>query len=281
MINITNRCTLRCEHCFVFREGNPSDHRDEMDSAVMLAKLEELKKQHPILTMLWMGGEPLLRPDLLREGTRLFARNNVTTNGTIDLIELPRTVYVVSIDGPRELNDSIRGRGSFDKVMRTLSRVPDDFGPTVMCQCVVTKRTEDAMEELVDVLRETRAEGMTLSFYTPPSRDESDLTWGTLARRDKAVREAIRLKEKHSDFVWNNARSLELALSHNAKAVTDDCPSKKLVMPIYVEGGEFVTPFCCYGNDVDCDLCGGWVVFYLAAKMERGGTADYSSPYQS
>jgi hypothetical protein len=47
-------------------------------------------------------------------------------------------------------------------------------------------------------------------------------------------------------------------------------------MPLYVEGGEFVTPFCCYGNDVDCDLCGGWVVFYLAAKTERGGSADYS-----
>ena len=60
------------------------------------------------------------------------------------------------------------------------------------------------------------------------------------------------------------------SLSHNAKAVTDDCPSKKLVMPLYVEGGEFVQPFCCYGNDVDCDLCGGWEVFHLAAQMERG-----------
>jgi MoaA/NifB/PqqE/SkfB family radical SAM enzyme len=276
MINITNRCTLSCEHCFVFREGNPNDRHGEMDTATLIAKIEELKKQHPIVTMLWMGGEPLLRPDVLREGTKLFPRNNVTTNGTLDLIELPRTTYVVSIDGPRELNDSIRGRGCFDKVMKTLSRVPDDFGPTVMCQCVVTKRSEDAMEELVEILRETRAEGMTFSFYTPPSSDESDLTWGTLERRDKAVREAMRLKEKYPDFVWNNQRNLELTLSQNAKAVTADCPSKKLVMPLYVEGGEFVTPFCCYGNDVDCDLCGGWVVFYLAARMEKGGAADYS-----
>ena len=132
------------------------------------------------------------------------------------------------------------------------------------------------MEELVEILRKTRAQGMTFSFYTPPSRDESDLTWGTLPHRDKAVREAMRLKEKYPDFVWNNRRSLELTLSQNAKAVTDDCPSKKLVMPLYVEGDEFVTPFCCYGNDVDCDLCGGWVVFYLAAKMEKDGSADYS-----
>ena len=65
--------------------------------------------------------------------------------------------------------------------------------------------------------------------------------------------------------------------SVNAKAVTGDCPSKKLVMPLYVEGDEFVTPFCCYGNDVDCDLCGGWVVFYLAAKMEKERSADRSA----
>ena len=38
----------------------------------------------------------------------------------------------------------------------------------------------------------------------------------------------------------------------------------------YLEGNEFVTPFCCYGNDVDCDLCGAWLVFYLAAQLEEG-----------
>ncbi len=30
----------------------------------------------------------------------------------------------------------------------------------------------------------------------------------------------------------------------------------------------FTTPFCCYGNDVDCDRCGAWVVFHLAARFE-------------
>ncbi|UCD85459.1 MAG: hypothetical protein JSU92_04500, partial [Deltaproteobacteria bacterium] len=58
-------------------------------------------------------------------------------------------------------------------------------------------------------------------------------------------------------------------LSGNSKAVTDNCPSKKFVLPLYLEGGQFVTPFCCYGNDVDCDLCGAWVVFYIASKFEQ------------
>lgn len=275
MVNITNRCNLRCRHCFVFREGNPNDPHDEMDTQTMLRKLEELQKRHGIHTMLWMGGEPLLRPDVLREGVKFFARNHITTNGTLDLIDLPRSIYVISIDGPPELNDAVRGKGSFKKVMNTLGRVPDKFEPTVMCQCVVTRKNEDALEELVDLLQPTRAEGITFSFYVPPRDDHSELTWGSLEPRDKAVREAIRLKDMYPDFIWNNRRSLEMMLSGNSKAITDNCPSKKFVLPLYLEGSQFITPFCCYGNDVDCDLCGAWVVFYIAAKLEQGGTVDY------
>ena len=274
MVNITNRCTLRCKHCFIYRDGNPNDPHKEMDTSTMIGKLSELQERHGIGTMLWMGGEPLLRPDVLREGAELFERNTVTTNGTIDLIDLPRCTYVVSLDGPPELNDGIRGKGTFGKVMKTLLRVPEDFEPTVMCQCVVTRTNENHLEELVEHLRPTRAEGMTFSFYVPPQNDESELTWGSLKRRDEAVYEVFRLKEKYPDFIWNNRRTLELTLSENAKQVTDNCPSKKYVLPLYLEGDQFVTPFCCYGNDVDCDLCGAWVVFYIAAKLELGDSAD-------
>ena len=269
MVNITNRCTLRCKHCFIYRDGNPNDARAEMETPVMLEKLAELQKRHGIQHMLWMGGEPLLRPDVLRDGIKLFPNNIITTNGTIEPIDLPNCIYVVSVDGPPGLNDAVRGNGTFKKVMKTLSKIPDKFSSTVMCQCVVTKQNEDSLEALVKLLRPTRAEGMTFSFYVPTSNDISDLTWGSLERRDRAVRMVMRLKKKYSDFIWNNSRTLELTLSENAKSVTDNCPSKSLVLPLYLEGSEFVTPFCCYGNDVDCDLCGAWVVFYLASRLEE------------
>ena len=270
MVNITNRCTLRCKHCFIYRDGNPNDASAEMETPVMLEKLAELQKLHKIQHMLWMGGEPLLRPDVLENGIKLFPSNTITTNGTIKPIELPGCIYVISVDGPPRLNDLVRGNGTFNKVMKTLSNIPDKFSSTVMCQCVVTRKNEDSLEELVKLLKPTRAEGMTFSFYVPTKNDMSDLTWGSLEQRDRAVRIVMRLKKKYSDFIWNNSRTLELTLSENAKAVTDNCPSKYLVLPLYLEGSEFVTPFCCYGNDVDCDLCGAWVVFYLAARLEKG-----------
>jgi len=241
-----------------------------MDAPMLLEKLAKLKRRHGIQTMLWMGGEPLLRPDVLQDGVNLFSQNTVTTNGTLAPIELPNCTYVISVDGPLHFNDTIRGKGTFRKAMETLSRIPENFASTIMCQCVVTKQNENSLAELIELLRPTRAEGMTFSFYVPCKLDTSDLTWGSVELRDEAVQRVMELKEKYPDFVWNKMRSLELMLSENAKSVTDNCPSKKYVLPLYQEGNEFVTPYCCYGNDVDCDLCGAWVVFYLAAKLEEG-----------
>jgi len=269
MVNITNRCTLSCKHCFIYRESNPNDRRAEMDTPTMLRKLNDLQKRHGIQHMLWMGGEPLLRPDVLQKGVALFSANTVTSNGTLDPVDLPDCNYVISIDGPPAINDAVRGKGTFAKVMNTLERIPKQFRPTIICQCVVTKQNEDALAELVKIMRSTRADGMTFSFYVPSKNDTSDLTWGSLQRRDKAVDAVIGLKKKYPDFIWNKRRSLELTRSENAGSVTANCPSKRLVLPLYLEDGEFVTPYCCHGNDVNCDLCGSWVVFHLAARLEN------------
>ena len=58
-------------------DENPNDPRGEMDTPTMLRKVAELKERHGLKTMLWMGGEPLLRPDVLREGAKLFPKNTI------------------------------------------------------------------------------------------------------------------------------------------------------------------------------------------------------------
>jgi MoaA/NifB/PqqE/SkfB family radical SAM enzyme len=277
IVNVTNRCNLSCVHCFVFRGANPNrsprSARDEMSDEEILATLVALRDRHRIRSMLWMGGEPLLRRRLLEKGIPLFRSSTITTNGTVPLVDFGAGVlYVVSLDGPEDVNDAIRGKGVYRRVMRTLSRLPEDFSTPVQVQCVVTRRNQDRLEELVQAVRETRAGWMTFSFYVPrapaPGAPSEPDAWETNEARAWAVGEAMRLQARYPGFVRNTARSLELMLPENARRVTDACPARQLVLPLYLEGDHFATPSCCYGNDVDCDRCGAWVVFHLAARLE-------------
>jgi sulfatase maturation enzyme AslB (radical SAM superfamily) len=275
MVNVTNHCNLSCEHCFVFREGNPNEAprsiRDEMPDTVMLETLTALRDRHGIASMMWMGGEPLLKRKLVAEGLKLFARNSITTNGTVPLVDFgPDVLYVVSLDGPEDLNDAIRGEGVYRRVLRNLSRLPENFSSPVQVQCVVTRRNQHRLEELVQAVRTTRAGWMTFSFYVPRRDDATGDAWATNEERAAAVREVMRLKELHPGFVRNSRRSLELMLPEHAKRVTDACLAKRYILPLYLDGDRFRTPFCCYGNDVDCDRCGAWAVFHLAARLGAG-----------
>ncbi|MCC6641764.1 MAG: radical SAM protein [Deltaproteobacteria bacterium] len=284
IVNITNRCNLSCRHCFVFREANPNEApesiRDELGDAEVLETLAGLRDRHGITTMLWMGGEPLLRPRLLAEGVRLFPRNTITTNGTAPLIDFgPGVLYVVSLDGPEDLNDALRGDGVFRRVMRNLSRIPEGFSSPVQAQCVVTRRNEKRLEELVCALRQTRVGWMTFSFYVPRAIDSGLDAWTTNEERSQAVAEVRRLKEKYSGFVRNTSRSLDLMLPPDAERVTAACPARDHILPLYLEGDHFTTPFCCYGNDVDCARCGAWIVFHLAARMESARAAEEATAH--
>jgi hypothetical protein len=71
LVNVTNVCNLSCSHCFVFRDDNPSNARDKMDDATMLRQLEILRDRHNIKSMLFMGGEPMIRKDLVMQAASL------------------------------------------------------------------------------------------------------------------------------------------------------------------------------------------------------------------
>lgn len=268
LVNVTNRCNLSCAHCFVFRDANPNEVEGEMSAERMLAELKRLKDRHGISRMLWMGGEPMIRWRMLERGLPLFSHNTITTNGTIPLKDFGGNLtYVISLDGPREVNDRVRGAGVFDRVMKTIADIPDDFRPTVMVQCVLHRQNQDRVEELVAALLPTKVAGMAFSFLVPGLGEVSGRAWDTVEQREAAVDIVVALKKRYSGFIWNASRALELMRPATAKLVTDHCPLLLTTLPLYVDGDAFSTPFCCYGNDVDCDRCGAWGVFALAAKL--------------
>lgn len=130
---VTNKCNLKCRHCFYWRDLNKNN--DEFS-------IDELKKILPTMGRFSFvslaGGEPFLRSDIpkivaLLVNVNKVRRISIPTNGyfTRRIVELTKEILricrdkssilvKVSLDGIGEAHDSIRGmKGSFDKAAAT------------------------------------------------------------------------------------------------------------------------------------------------------------------
>lgn len=124
ILHLTGKCNLNCGHCFAYPYKKSRD-----------LPFEDIKKiARAIPNPIWLdigGGEPFLRDDLA-EICGLFSaeRIMIPTNGwfTSRIIyaakQLARNkpgkvTITVSLDGFRKTHDGIRGKGSFDRSIKT------------------------------------------------------------------------------------------------------------------------------------------------------------------
>ncbi len=118
---ITDRCNLRCRHCYV-GDGLHQDLPYEKILKV-LKEFEEIQG----LRLLISGGEPLLHPRFweINEILRDYAfRSILLSNGTLISREVAQRLRIhevqVSLDGMKEGHESIRGEGTFEKVLKAI-----------------------------------------------------------------------------------------------------------------------------------------------------------------
>ncbi len=274
LVNVTNVCNLSCTHCFVFRADNPNRPKDKMDDATMLHQLEVLRDKHHIRSMLFMGGEPMIRRDLVLKGMELFESASIVTNGTYGIPSVPGHLVTVSLDGPEALSDAIRGQGVFQKVKKAVFERDASDGTIVILQMTVTKQNAPGIEEFVETVKDWPISGVAFTMYVPRKNESGVLAWDDLRERDEVVRRLIAVKRKHPSVVKANVGALELMLSDRCLEFTGEdgepCGLRKM-LPLYMgEGGNFERTFCCYGNDVDCTRCGAYGVFNGAWHRMNG-----------
>lgn len=120
--NCTQRCNLRCRHCY--SSSGTESAADELSTAAAGAMIDDLAA-FGVPVLLFSGGEPLLRadlPELIDRAAASGMRTVLSTNGTLITSELIGRLkragvdYVgVSLDGLADANDDFRGRrGAFD-----------------------------------------------------------------------------------------------------------------------------------------------------------------------
>lgn len=195
----TGRCNLKCSHCFAYKL-----REDEGIS------FEEIKKiAETIPGPIWLeigGGEPFLRKDLV-EICNLFDAERITipTNGWLTeeifraanqfATQKPgKIMIVISLEGFSETHDAIRGKGSFDRAIKTFSRIKDIEGIRVGFTTTLSEKNSD---EILDFIKEMkkykpdfhgvillRGESFDSKFSLPPLKK--------LYRVEKELSEIIR-----------------------------------------------------------------------------------------
>ncbi|MBE0416708.1 MAG: 12,18-didecarboxysiroheme deacetylase [Coriobacteriia bacterium] len=159
--NCTQRCNLKCVHCYAQSEDR--DYAGEMsteEAKVMIDDLAEFGA--PVL--LFSGGEPTIRKDLVElmhyakgRGMRVV----ISTNGTLITAERAKQYaevglsYVgVSLDGGKETHDKFRGLpGSFEKAIAGI-RNARDAGIKVGLRMTINKRNWADIPEIFKVMEE-------------------------------------------------------------------------------------------------------------------------------
>lgn len=135
--HLTNRCNKRCKHCYQEEYSGREFSTDELlnlgkQYLELLRKYNKIHKQSIKGQINITGGEPFIRDDIFiildffKENRKYFDFG-ILTNGSLlteDIVYKLKTynpkMVQVSLDGSKNTHDEIRGRGSYDEVIKSL-----------------------------------------------------------------------------------------------------------------------------------------------------------------
>ncbi|MFO0589116.1 MAG: radical SAM protein [Polyangiaceae bacterium] len=169
-VEVTRRCNLRCDYCFV---GWSRDWTTDLPEDVARAVIDEGAGLFPMLH--FTGGEPFAyRPllGLVERGLKLgYEHVLINTNGTFLSEEIvarlaafgDRVSITVSLDGPEPIHDRVRGKGRFQEAEQGLARALA-AGVPASVMVVVTPEVLRELSPFVTSLvrRHPRLRGVTL-----------------------------------------------------------------------------------------------------------------------
>ena len=170
---LTDRCTLRCDYCFV-AEKNVSERMTWSVAAAAVDMLIRESRGEKDLSIVFIGGEPLLEFTLMRRvveyANSMAAKNgkkvgcSVTTNGTIMSREIALFGqehgfnYLLSLDGDRQFHDLHRktanGTGSWDLIMGANLDILKSIQPWIGARMTVSPDTVSKLSNGVQLLYE-------------------------------------------------------------------------------------------------------------------------------
>ena len=252
--DITSQCNLNCEHCYWRKTPNPKEELSDEE----WEKLFQTHKKRGATAAYLTGGEPALRMNVIVIANRIFNEIGIISNGTIKIPEYIQRRIFISIDGPKEIHNKIRGADVFDKI---LDNIKDD--KRVILTPTLSTTNYKYIDELVDIAENSNVEGITFSTYTS-HRGTGDRL---LLEGDNLAWTINKLME-----VWNKKKEIVFLTPR----VINLFQTKEHYKRCFFKGNNFISfdanmnikKPCTLGQGVNCKTCGCIVpIISCAAKQ--------------
>ena len=197
------------------------------------------------------GGEPTLRPRVCRAADEIFDATLAFTNGTNGFPELHNGQWILSLDGPEDVNDAIRGNGTYKQAVQNLRHA----GCPPIVHMTISRLNRNSIDDFVREILGLPIKGIGFSFLTPDVEESDEVALG-LEERDKAVEELLRLRSRYGEKIGFTAAMARQLRSNGAFGQWNryaKCPVTKRVRCYRSDG---TRKACTYGNGADCSRCG-------------------------
>jgi len=262
-IDVTYRCNLHCIHCYFSRQ----EYASELSVEEWIRHLEIMKsRKSPLYICGWLGGEPLLRPEVIRVGKQYFKSNIIFTNGTLKLPSWPDCTFVVSVPGTKIHYQELTGADgkTYDRVKEHANR--RDLR-VIVSFCITRRNVSSLLGFLTEWQNDTKIKGVFFEFYTPRKGEGMDL-WLDWAERDSVLDTLLNLKKSYGDFIYNTTQMLILMKSGHIRNILTDCPFSHIGLSLDPMG-QIKLP-CTLGLDADCKRCGCILPVFSLILYRRG-----------
>ena len=153
---ITRGCNLACHSCF-------NNSHFQLKDELTLAEILDINRQAyemGVFEIRYTGGECTTVPgfqEIIADAKRRGFYISIGTNGVYSdeqLAWLPTSGidwFIISLDGDRETNDPVRGKGTFDRVLNTLRVLANYPSIQVRLNMVVAQHNLLAIEKVAQV----------------------------------------------------------------------------------------------------------------------------------
>lgn len=267
---VTNRCNSRCKYCSRWKNIKEELNTDEIMRVVyQLSRMGTCKIN-------FAGGEPLLRedlPEILNFAKKLKIKVMITSNGIL----IPKKVNILeiidglalSLDGPQEEHDFLRGAGTHKCVIEAAeiakkNRIKLEFST------VISRVNISHLDYLIDIAQQYDAK----IFFSPVNflPFASDEVESLLPDKEKfymAIDRLIKQKRLFSMVIANSLSNLYYLRAWPEARKLPACAAGKILCRIESDGNVYGCNYIPDNPPLNCKVMSFKEIFRKLLKQDQ------------